>query len=264
MKYEGKTIWVTGASSGIGKAVCLELAKNKCTLILSGRNTDALGEIAELCSASGNKVQIIPFDLGNPESIQNAVTVALSNNSKIDCLYQFGGISQRSLAHKTDISIDRKIMEINFFGTVALAKAILPIMIRQGGGHLAITSSIVGKFGFPLRTSYSASKHALHGYFESLRAENKMNNISISIVIPGRIQTNISLNALTGQGEKYGIMDPGQSHGVRVEKTAKTIIKKLKKKRKEILVGGKEIFMVYIRKYLPSLYYNIVSKISET
>ena len=201
------------------------------------------------------------IDIGNEESIISAINFIKENEFKVDALYHFAGISQRSLANETPLPVDRKIFEVNFFGTVALTKAILPIMIDKGGGQIAVTSSIVGKFGFPLRSSYSASKHALHGFFESLRAENKHNNIAVSIIIPGRVQTNISINALNKDGKMYGEMDAGQENGITAEKSARIILKGLKKEKKEILVGGKELVMVHIRRFFPGVYYYLSSKI---
>jgi dehydrogenase/reductase SDR family member 7B len=261
MNFNNKTIWITGASSGIGKAVANEISKDMAHLILSGRNETALQEVAAECLKNGSSVEIIVFDLGNEASVYAAAQTVLSKTAKIDALYQFGGISQRSFVSETPLFVDRKIFEVNYFGTIALTKVILPEMIKTGGGHIAVTSSIVGKFGFPYRSSYSASKHALHGFYESLRAENTNNNICVSIIIPGRIKTNISVNALNKEGKTHAKMDHGQDNGMSAEKSAKIIYKKLKKEKKEILVGGKEIIMVHIRRFLPLLYYKLASKV---
>jgi dehydrogenase/reductase SDR family member 7B len=207
------------------------------------------------------KMKAIFFDLEQEKSVVSAANKVMSEGVKIDCLYHFGGIGQRSFANETPMLINRKIFEVNFFGTVALTKAILPAMIENGGGHIAVTSSIVGKFGFPYRSAYSASKHALHGFFESLRAENKKNNIRVSIIIPGRIKTNISLNAINKNGNAHGIMDEGQDKGKTAEAGAKIICRKLKKEPKEIMVGGKEMLMIYIRRFFPALYYYLSLKV---
>jgi dehydrogenase/reductase SDR family member 7B len=261
MIFSEKNIWITGASSGIGQAVAIEISKKKANLILSGRNKKSLHEVALQCEKNGSTTHLVVFDLEKEESVVSAAKKVLSEGVKIDCLYHFGGISQRSYANETPLTIDRKIFEVNFFGTIALTKAILPSMIKNGGGHIAITSSIVGKFGFPYRSAYSASKHALHGFFESLRAENKINNIRVSIIIPGRIKTNISLNAINKYGKPHGIMDEGQGKGITADACAKIVSDKLQKEQKEILVGGKEILMVYIRRFFPALYYNLSLKV---
>lgn len=261
MDYSGKTIWITGASSGIGQAVAIELSKAGAHLILSGRNEEALAETASGCNENGSTTRLVPFDLTNESQIISAVESVLSDGPVPDCLYQFGGVSQRSFAQDTPVSIDRKIFEVNFFGTVALTKALLPAMIANGGGHIAVTSSIVGKFGFPWRSAYSASKHALHGFYESLRAECKSNNIRISVIVPGRIRTSISINALDNQGRSHGKMDAGQATGMSAEKGAEKICRHLQKESKEIIVGGREIIMVYIRRFIPPLYYYLSTKV---
>lgn len=261
MEFLHRNIWITGASSGIGKAVAVELSKSTANLILSGRNEEALQEVASACRANGSTAVVIPFDLENMKDVIRAAKEVKSRGTKLDALYHFGGISQRSFVHETSMEVDRKIFEVNFFGTIALTKALLPWMIENGGGHIAVTSSIVGKFGFPWRSAYSASKHALHGFFESLRAENKENNLRVSIVIPGRIKTNISVNALNRNGNHHGKMDEGQVNGMLPERAAAIICKKLKKEKKEILVGGKEVLMVHIRRFLPFLYYHLASKV---
>ncbi len=261
MNFTGKTIWITGASSGIGKAVALHLSKENTKLILSDIDEKGLTEVATLCETNNCTTLIVPIDLSDEKSVELAAKKVLGKNIKVDCLYQFAGISQRSLVNETPLAIDRKIFEINFFGALALTKAILPEMIKNGGGQLAVTSSLVGKFGFPYRSSYSATKHALHGYFESLRAENKANNIKVSIFIPGRVQTNISLNAIDKDGKTHGKMDEGQSSGITAEKAAKIICRGLQCERKEILVGGTELIMVHIRRFLPRLYYYMSTRI---
>jgi short-subunit dehydrogenase len=261
MKFIDRTIWITGASSGIGKAVALKISTENAHLILSGRNKTALEEVAAECKKNGSSVEILPFDLGDEKSVNLAAGKVLSANIKVDSLYHFGGISQRSFANETPLSVDRKIFEVNYFGTIALTKAVLPEMIKNGGGHIAVTSSIVGKFGFPYRSSYSASKHALHGFFESLRAENVKNNIKVSVIIPGRIRTNISVNAVNKEGKTHSKMDEGQEKGMSAEKSAAIICRDLKKEKKEIVVGGKEVMMVYIRRFLPWLYYILSAKV---
>lgn len=261
MNFSGKNIWITGASSGIGRAVALKLSHDMPYLILSGRNVEALQQTAALCEKNGCTTLIVPFDLGDETSVNNAIKTIVEKGIIPQCLYLFGGISQRSLAHETPLDIDRKIFEVNFFSTIALTKAVLPLMIKNGGGHIAVTSSIVGKFGFPWRSAYSASKHALHGFYESLRAENSKFNITVSVIIPGRIRTAISVNALEKSGKPHGIMDKGQSEGMDPDTCAKQIYNGLRKESKEILVGGKEIVMVYIRKYIPSLYYILATKV---
>ncbi len=264
MNFSGKTVWVTGASAGIGKAVTTLLAKKCSTLIISGRNEQALSRLKTEISHNGLQVYPIAFDLQNEASVIEAYTTVKQLGLQVNALIQFGGLSHRSLVLETESEVERKIMEVNYFGTVKLAKMVLADMVQNGGGLLAATSSIVGKFGFPYRSSYSAAKHALHGYFETIRAENVANNIQVSLIIPGRVATEISKRALLKDGTEHGKMDEGLANGIDVTKAAQRIIRKLENDKKEILVGGKELLMVHFRRWLPALVYKMASKVNPT
>lgn len=261
MEFKGKTFWITGASSGMGKATAIELANYNTRLIISDRDAEGLKETAEAIEVLGSSARIELLDMSNATLIQELAKKVLSEE-RISGLYQFAGISQRSFVVDTPLENDRKIMEINFFGVVALTKAVLPQMIKNGEGQLAAASSLVGKFGFPYRSAYSASKHALHGFFESLLAENYKNNIRVSMLIGGRIQTNISKFALNKEGQEHGKMDAGQANGITVEKAAKQIVKGLRKNKKEIPVGAGELIMLKIKRFLPSLHYKLARSIN--
>jgi dehydrogenase/reductase SDR family member 7B len=261
MNYTGKTVWITGAASGIGEALANRYSQLGANVILSDRDEENLKRVAANCEKSGGKVCFAPFDLEKSEEIIKASRFVLKDYPKIDILISNGGISQRSLAFETPIEIDRKIMEINFFGAIILTKQVLPALIANGGGNIAVTSSMVGKLGFPLRTAYSASKHAIQGYFESLRAELFDKNVNITIVSPGRVQTAISLNAIDKDGKKHGVMDKGQAKGIAVDKCARKIVNAIRKNKKELWVGRSEILMIYIRLYLPFLFHTLARKI---
>ena len=263
-KFTDKIIWITGASSGIGESLAMQLSQQKNTIILSSRNTDKLEELAKKCNKLGGSAFVAPIDLSNSDSINKTADLVLEKYNKIDLLINNGGISQRSYVDETPVEVDRKIMEINFFGQVTLTKRVLKNMIASKSGHIAVTSSIVGKFGFPLRSAYSASKHALQGFFETLKIEQKINNINVSIIIPGRIQTNISVNALLKDGESHGIMDAGQQGGMDVNFCAKKIIKGLEKQKYEIMVGGKELIMVFLRKFFKGIFFKLAAKVKST
>ncbi len=264
MNFSNKTIWITGASSGIGEALAVEWSQHNTNLILSARNTEKLAQLKNTCEKNGAKCMVVKLDLTAPSTIDEAAKEVFSSFATVDILINNGGISQRSLAIETDIEIDRKVFETNFWGAVYLTKKVLPYMSKNKSGHIVAISSIVGKFGFPLRTAYSASKHALQGFFDSLRAEMTPDNINVTIVSPGRISTNISVNAIDKEGRSHGVMDPGQANGMPANKCAQKIIKAVAKNKKDILVGNKELFMVYIHKWIPALYYKLASKINPT
>ena len=261
MNFNHKTVWITGAASGMGQALALELADKNTHLIISDRDEAGLTKTAGLIQSRGSKATLYVLDMEDQLAIQSTSKTVMSTIDRLDGLYQFAGISQRSLVVETPLENDRKIMEVNFFGVISLAKAVLPYMIDAGGGQLSVTSSLVGKFGFPFRSAYAASKHALHGYFESLRAENSKYNIRVSILIPGRVQTNISKFAIDKKGQEYGKMDPGQANGITAEKAARQILRGLRNEKKEIHVGGNELLMLQIRRFFPALLYKLATRI---
>jgi len=262
--FTGKVVWITGASSGIGEALVYEFSRLGAVIIASSQDLQGLERVKAACNEKSDHVHLAPFDLSETSEILNLVDKQVSQHGSIDYLLNIGGISQRARIEETPIWLDRKIFEINFFGTIALSKAVLPYMIRQKSGHILATSSISGRFGFPLRSAYSASKQALHGFIETLYLENKINNIRASIIIPGRVRTSISFNALESDGRPHGKLDDGQAKGVSPQEAAKTIIKGIRKNKREILVGKSELLMLYIRRFLPWLFFRIADKIKNT
>jgi len=264
MFFKNKIVWITGASSGIGEALVYELAKQNAIIIISSNQENELKRVKDNVEKNGAQCFIHFLDITDIEGISQATNQIINQFGKIDVLINNAGISQRSLIVETSIDLDRKIMEINYFGTIALTKAVLPYMIKQNSGYIAVTSSISGKFGFPLRSAYSAAKHALHGFFETLRSEVYNHNIKVLIAFPGRVQTNISLHALTKDGTAHGEMDKGQAGGITSEKCAKQYLKAIEKDKKEVLIGSVELLMVYIHKFFPNLFYKLARKIKST
>lgn len=258
--FSNKVVWITGASSGIGEALAYEFAKLNCSLILSARRLNELERVKNNCTVDASKIILLPFDLADASLLNGYATQAQAAFGRIDVLINNGGVSQRSYANETALDIDRKIMEINYFSTVALTKSVLPIMIAQNSGYLVITSSVAGKYGFFLRSAYAASKHALHGFFESLRLEVMKHNIKVSLICPGKIRTNLSLHALTKNGEAFNKVDEAFKNGMSPELCAKKIIAGLKKEKEELLIGGKEIIPVYLKRFFPSIFTWIMSK----
>lgn len=258
-----KTVWITGASSGIGEACSYEYAAKGYKLILTARSAGKLVDVAKKCREKGaGEVFVLPYDFSDPDGIMDISDKAWEAFGGIDILFLNAGISQRASVEDTSMEMVRKIMEVDYFAPVALAKAVLPRMVAAGGGTIAVTSSIAGVFGFPLRCAYSSAKHALYGFFETLQAEYHDKGITVTVVCPGRVKTDISLNALVKGGDKYGEMDPGQMNGISAEKAAKRIVRAIGNGRREVLVGGKELLMVKIKRLFPGLCAVIGRKIS--
>ena len=207
-QFQNKVVWITGASSGIGEAVSIAFNAAGATVLISSRRQEELERVKMVCPFP-EKVYIFPLDLTQPSSIQSA-TVEVLSKFEIDVLFNNGGISQRSLTSETSIENDRKIFEVNYFGHVQMTKAILPQMLNRRSGHIVTVSSLTGKWGFFLRSAYAASKHALHGFFDSLRMEVEDLGIHVTLITPGFIATEISKHALDKSGNPSGEMDNHQ------------------------------------------------------
>ena len=264
MFFSDKIVWITGASSGIGKALALELSNQNARLILSSRKMEDLVLVKNACK-SPDKVKIITLDLEDYPNLKSKANEAIAAFGKVDFLINNGGISQRSLVKDTTILVDKRIMDINYLGTVALTKAILPHFIKNKSGQFVVTTSIVGKIGTPLRSSYAASKHALHGFFDSLRAEIHQENIAVTLVCPGFINTNISKNALTGNGTPQQKMDAATAKGIQPERFAKLMLKAIEQRKEEVYISGaKEKLGVYVKRLFPKIFSMMIKKMSVT
>ncbi len=250
--FRNKRIWITGASSGIGEALARAFAEHGAHLVLSARNEQELNRVAAACGQSGAaSVVVQPLDLAQHDLIPGVVEKVLKQVGKVDILLNNGGISQRSPAKDTSLEVDKRLMNINFFGTVALTKALLPHMLTHQLGHIVTITSLVGKFGSPLRSSYAASKHALHGFFDSLRAELADTPVQITLICPGFIRTNVSINALTGDGSKQNKMDEATGSGMEPEVLAQKILRAIAQGKEEACFGGKEVLGVYLKRFFP-------------
>ncbi len=258
MDFKGKVVWLTGASSGIGEALACALAAQGAQLVLSSRRVAELERVKELCKLQDHNCLILPFDLCDTSGVDKLTSLIVSKFGKIDLLINNGGISQRSLARDTALEIDRRLMETNYFSAVALSKSVLPQMIKQGSGHIATVSSISGKFGFFLRSAYSASKHALHGFFESLRLEVHPYNIAITLICPGKINTAIALNAINEKGEKNNKEAFSRFKGLSASECAAQIIRAIQKNKVEVFIGGKELRAIRIKRFFPGLFFRLI------
>lgn len=259
----GKVIWITGASSGIGEQAVRQAAAQGAKVILSARNQERLeGVKADLPNAQDHLV--VPLDLEDSSNFESLVELVMKNYGRIDYLINNGGLSQRSEVHETPLEVDRRIMEINYFGNIALTKAVLPVFRKQKSGHFVVISSIAGKFGFFLRSAYSASKHALHGFYESLLLEEEKNNIKVTIACPGKINTQISVNALNASGDTHGIMDHNQETGMSAEACVTELFTAVHQEKKEVLIGKREIKAVKLKRFMPKLFWRVIKNQSAT
>lgn len=255
---EGKTVWITGASSGIGEALTYALAKKNCRLIISSRKIDELQRVKSNCQCQ-DSILIVPLDLSIYETMPETVAHVVANYGPIDVLVNNAGISQRSLIAETEFDVYKKLMDVNYLGTVALTKSLLPHFIKNQKGHFVTVTSLMGKFGSPYRSGYCGAKHALHGFFDVLRMEHEKDGISVTLICPGFVNTNVAKNALTADGSSQDTQDTATQNGLSAEVLAKKMIRAVEKNKFEAYIGGKERFAVYLRLF-PRLIHKIVLK----
>ncbi len=257
MDIRDKIVWITGASSGIGEGLAYELAKKNCRLILSGRNVAELERVKGNCNVT---TEILSFDLADFDNTKNNVAKAISLFGKIDVLICNGGVSQRSLIVETSFEVDKKLIEVDYLANVALVKVILPHFIEKQKGHFVVVTSLMGKFGSPYRSGYCGAKHALHGFFDVLRMEHQKDGISVTMICPGFIQTNVAKNALTADGSKQITDDEATKNGLPVSVFAQKMVKAIEKQKFEVYIGRKETLGIYLKRFFPTLLHYFVMR----
>lgn len=236
----------------------MQLSPLPVKLILSARRAEELERVKAACAQPQNIV-VLPLDLAVSNSHADKVAEAIKAFGQVDVLINNGGISQRSLVKETVLDVDRKLMEVNYLGSVSLTKQLIPHMLERGNGHFAVVTSLTGKFGTPYRSGYAASKHALHGFYDSLRAELEDDGIRVTIVAPGFVKTNVSINAFVGDGSKANVMDDAQANGISAEACARAIIRAIQRNKREIYVG-RESYGVYVKRFFPGLFARIIKR----
>jgi short-subunit dehydrogenase len=259
---KNKIVWITGASSGIGEALAMECGKAGAKLVLSARREEELDRVSEEVSLNYPvEIMCLPMDLSRVDEINSKAKRVMDRFGRVDVLFCNGGISQRSLVAETDFEVDRKIMEIDYFANVALVKALLPSMLKNGSGHFGVTSSLAGKFGVPYRSGYCGAKHALHGFFETVRAELFTKGIRVTIFCPGFVRTKISVNAVSSDGSKNSTMDEAQKGGISPEQCASEMVRGIVREKNEVYIGKKELIMIYLKRWFPDIHTRLIRKV---
>src|SRR5882757_5554421 len=245
MIYTNKVIWITGASSGIGEALAYSFSAEGAKLLLSSRRREELERVKKNC-AHPEAVVVLPLDLVDIPSLEGKAAEAVAAFGQIDIMIHNGGISQRSLVAETELAIHRKVMELDYFSYVALTKALLPHFLERKAGHFVVVSSVLGKIGTPMRSAYAAAKHALHGFFDCLRAEMAGFNVKVTVLTPGYIQTNISRHAVTGDGTALGKASENIEKGLPADRAARQIMRAIRKERYEAYIGKRSMEWVAV------------------
>ncbi|MEE4277975.1 MAG: SDR family oxidoreductase [Halieaceae bacterium] len=264
MDFRQKVVWITGASSGIGEAFALQVARRGARLVLSARNREMLDTVAAACGEAGaHDVLVLPLDVTDYERMGDAVGEVLERFGVIDLLLNNAGVSQRSFCRDTHFDVYRQMMEINVLGQIALTQAVLPSMIERGAGHIAVTASVAGKLGAPLRTGYCAAKHAVMGFFDALRSEVAADGIEVTTITPGFIRTAVAKNALGGDGKPMGHSDDAIEGGMDVTECAAVILRGFEEGEAEIAVGsGAEMALLELKRKDPQRVFRAVEEMA--
>jgi len=265
--FKDQVVWITGASSGIGEALALQFAEERARIVLSSRRDSELQRVKRLCVEHGlpeESVLVLPLDVTDHASMPAALEQVVARFGRVDMLINNAGISQRSRCIETDMEVYRQLFEVDVLGQIALTKQVLPLMYEQKSGHIVITSSVAGKIGAPFRTGYCAAKHAVMGFFDALRAEVSQQGIRVTTITPGFIRTNISVNALSGDGSEFGVVDEDIAGGMEATRCAQVIMDGLRRGKPEIAVGeGMEMKALWLKRFLPGKVFKLTEKMAR-
>ena len=258
-RIKDKIIWITGASSGIGEALAYAFNAMGNKVIISARNEDKLQTVADNCPYP-EMVKCLRLDLMEVDQMEERVQQAMGLFGSIDMLINNAGISQRSLIVDTKMSVYKQLMDVNYLGTVALSKALLPFFIKRQSGHYVTVTSLMGKFGSPLRSGYCGAKHALHGFFDVMRMEHEKDGVNVTLVCPGFVQTDIARNALTADGSAQDSQDKATASGLTTKVFAQRLVRAVQKNKHEAYIGKGEVRGVYLKRFFPRLLHRVVIK----
>lgn len=258
LAWAGRRVWVTGASSGIGEALALAIVRGGGRVVISARRLDRL-QAVRAATTHPDHVAIVALDQSQPENVTEAVRSAVSAFQGLDTVVLNGGVSQRSLARETSLDVDRSLMTVNYLANVAITKALLPALLEQPDPQIVVISSVVGRVGSPYRSGYAASKHALHGFFDSLRAELPT-NVAVTIVCPGFVKTEISMHSLTADGSPLRQMDRAQANAMSADAFAAKALRAILNRRREVVIGGTEAWAVLLQRLVPGVLARLVRR----
>lgn len=259
-KFENQVVWITGASSGIGEALAYAFAAQKAKLVLSARREEELKRVAASCGLQAENILVLPFDVADYESAPAKAQAVLAKFGQIDILVNNAGLSHWSKVKDMGMDVLKKIMDTNFMGGAALSKAVLPSMLEKKHGQLVVISSILGKIVTHKQAAYNASKHALHGFFDTLRAEYGNKGIKVLLVCPGFVNTNVAKNSLDRNGNPIGKNNQLIENGLRPDEVAAQILAAIRSGKEEIiLAGAKEKIGVLLKRFAPVLFSKFIS-----
>ena len=214
-----------------------------------------------VCKAAPWTRSFLPLDVADEAALGAAADRVLERFGRVDILVNNAGIAHRAMVADTDMAVYRRLMEVNFFGAVALTKRVLPSMVDRRSGHIVAVTSVAGKYSTPYRSGYNAAKAAMHGFFDSLRAELHPDGIAVTLIVPGAIKTDISINALRGDGSAYGKMNRFLENGMSPARCAGLILDAVARRKEEVMIAsGDARRFVYLKRFLPGLTARLVRR----
>lgn len=253
--FENKVVWITGASSGIGEAFAYAFAAEKAKLILSARRKEELERVKQRCNLPDENIMVLPMDVAELDRIEVLTQQVVSRFGQIDILVNNAGLSHWSKLKDTSLDVIKRIMDVNFMGGVALTKAVLPDMLKRKQGSIVVISSILGKIVTAKQGAYNSSKHALHGFYDTLRAETATDGIQVMLVCPGFVNTNVAKNSLDRTGNPIGKNNKMIENGIDPGDLARKVIRALRDGKEEVLLAGtKEKMGVWLKRFAPGLF----------
>ena len=258
---KNKVVWITGASSGIGEALAYAFSAAGARVLLSARRTEELERVKKQC-AYPDQARVLPLDLLDIPSFEERTKEAIGAFGQVDIMIHNGGVSQRGLVADTELSVHRQLMELDYFSYVALTKALLPYFLARKSGHFVVVSSVMGKIGTPMRSAYAAAKHALHGFFDCLRAEVSPSGVRVTLLTPGYIRTNIAQNALTKDGSKMARASENIEKGLPANRAAAKMLRAVERGRFEVYIGKRSMEMValWLNRWMPGVVMRLAPK----
>ena len=256
--FAHKVVWITGASSGLGEALAKAFAAQDAQVILTARRAEVLEQVRQSLKHP-ERHMVLPADVTNEADIRHAYQEVLKHKGRIDLLINNAGLSQRALIRETTMQTERAIMEVDYFSQVFLTKTVLPTFLTQKTGRIVFISSVAGLLGTQYRATYSAAKAAIHLWANSLRAEVAEHGVQVSVVFPGFVKTNVSFNALNGEGKPQGHQDSAIENGLDADEFAQLVVSALAQGQEYVVVGGlKEKLGVLVSRLSPSMLYKMI------
>lgn len=267
MKLANKVAVITGASSGIGKALAIAMADEGAKLVLGARNKEKLDEVITDITFKGQEAIAIQTDVSDENDCKNLIISAYEKYARVDILVNNAGISMRALFNDSKVDVLKKLMDVNFWGTVYCTKYALPYLLESKGTVVGV-SSIAGYKGLPGRTGYSSSKFAMHGFLESLRIENLKTGLHVLIACPGFTASNIRNTALNAEGTQQGESPRDESKMMSAEEVAKHIIEAIIRRKDRLTLTSQGKTTVLLNKLFPrfmdKMVYNHMAKEADS